>query len=186
MIIEILGVEVNLLAQIIDLLAVAILILSYQGGRRKYLLFSSLASAFFCAESVVLFAYPNVVCNLVTIVRNLSILYCDKRKIKFPVYAVILTLIPIIAVGIYMFLLGDYMSVLPSIAALLFTYISLQKNIYMLKIGALIAELCYLVYNFYIGAYVGVIRQVVVVGSVIVALVNVIKLNKVKGGKNEN
>ena len=186
MIVEILGVEVNLLAQIIDLLAVAILILSYQGGRRKYLLFSSLASAFFCAESVVLFAYPNVVCNSVTIIRNLSIAYCDKKGRKFPNYGIVLILIPIVAVGIYSLVLGDYMSLLPSSAALIFTYISLQKNIYMLKIGALIAELCYLVYNFYIGAYVGVIRQVVVVGSVIVALVNVIKLNKVKGGKNEN
>lgn len=178
LIIEILGTEVNLLAQIIDLCAVAILILSYQGGKRKYLLFSSLASVFFCAESVVLLAYPNVVCNLVTIVRNLSISYCDKRKIKFPVYAVILTLIPIIAIGIYMFLLGDYMSVLPSIAALLFTYISLQKNIYILKIGAFIAECCYLVYNFYIGAYVGVIRQAVVLVSLVIAFINVIKLKK--------
>ncbi len=179
------GAEVNILAQIIDLMAVFILILSYQGGKRKYLLLSSVSSVFFCAESLVLSAYSNVVCNIVTIIRNLAIAYCDKKKIKFPLFAIILSVVPIAALFVYMIILGDFLSALPPVIALIFTYISLQKNIYILKIGALIAECGYLVYNFYIGAYVGGIRQIIVVTSVVVALVNLIKLNK-KGDKNEN
>lgn len=53
----------------------------------------------------------------------------------------------------------------------MYTLCSLSKNYFVLKVGALVLESGNLFYNASVGAYIGILRQVVLVISVIVSTI---------------
>ena len=169
--VNILGLEVNLLAQLIDLFALVSLIFSYRGDRRKYLLFYSCASVFFCAEFYVLGVISNVFCNLLTIVRNMIVLYCIKKGTEPPKMMGILFMIPVLVIGVYYAILGDIVNVIPTVLTMGITYVSVQKNLAVLKIGSTLIELGFMIFNLFVGAYLGAGRQIFVVTTCIIAVV---------------
>ena len=78
------GLEINILAQVFDIIALVLTVISYQGSKAKYLVFYSAATVFFSAEAFVLGAYTGVICNTVSIIRNMTILFYLKQGRELP------------------------------------------------------------------------------------------------------
>ena len=182
--VEVFGVQVSLYAQIVGAVGMVILVWSYQLGKTKYLIVSSVAMAVFLAESCLLYAdadtFTGIVLNAAAIVRNLLMLFWEKRfRRELPAWTAILLLAVVWAVCAPR--LGAWYTYLPPVLQTVYTLCALPKNYFCLKAGALVLESGNLFYNASVGAYIGVLRQIVLVCSVIVSTaVYTVRLQKKK------
>lgn len=170
--ITVLGTEVNVAAQIADLFAFAFLGIAYLcKDKEKYLIFASCAALVFCLESTILAAYTNVICNAFTMIRNV-ILMLLMRTGKRPKRTLsILFGTAFSAVGVYSIATGNYIGVLPPLFGLTLTVLTTQNHLGILKVGCTFVEIGFLFFNYLIGAYVGVLRQLVIITSCVIGSV---------------
>ncbi len=170
--IDIFGLQVNLYAQIVGVAGMAVLVWAYQLKKKWFLGISSLAMLFFLIESCLLSAdadtFTGIVLNGAAIVRNLLMLIClVKFNRELPFWAAGCLLAAVWAACA--FRLGAWYTWLPPALQTVYTVCSLSKNYFCLKAGALVLEGGNLFYNAAVGAYIGVLRQVVLVAGVIVS-----------------
>ena len=171
MVVTVLGIEINILAQIFGIFMLIFLVLSYQKGRKGYLIYLSIAY-FFCAiESFILLAYSNVVCCVVSTIRNLTVLSYMKKGKEVPVKWTLLFLIPIVAVGIWSLVVSPWYNIFPPMLVIIHTFLTVQPKVMVLKVGCVFVELGYLIFDIFIGAYIGVIRQIFTIISVITGII---------------
>lgn len=172
---EIFGVQVNLYAQIVGAVGMIVLVWSYQLKKKSYLVVSTAAMALFLVESVLLYAdadtFTGTVLNAAAIVRNLLMLFWLVRfKRELPVWAALCLLAVVWA--ICAFRLGAWYTWLPPVLQTVYTLCALAKNYFCLKAGALVLEGGNLFYNASVGAYIGVVRQVVLVCGVVIGTIS--------------
>lgn len=168
------GVRVNLYAQIAGAAGMVALVWAYQLKKEGFLAVSSAAMALFLAESCLLYAdadtFTSIVLNAAAIVRNLLMLLCLVRfRRELPVWAALCLLAAVWAACA--FRLNAWYTWLPPVLQTIFTLCSVSKNYYCLKAGALVLEGGNLFYNASVGAYIGVLRQVILVAGVIGGMV---------------
>lgn len=168
--VELWGLRVNVYAQIAGFVGMLVLIWSYQLRRKGFFVVNTLAMAIFLLESCLLYAdadtFTGIVLNAAAIVRNLLVLFCSVRLGRdLPVWAAVLLLAAIWA--ICAFRLGVWYTWLPPVLQTIFTLCSVKKNYYLLKAGALVLEGGNFFYNLYVGAYIGVLRQVLILCGLI-------------------
>lgn len=168
------GLRVNLYAQIAGAAGMIVLVWAYQLKKKGFLAVSSAAMALFLAESCLLYAdadtFTGFVLNAAAIVRNLLMLLCLVRfRRELPVWATLCLLAAVWAACA--FRLNAWYTWLPPVLQTVFTLCSVSKNYYCLKAGALALEGGNLFYNASVGAYVGVLRQVILVAGVVAGLV---------------
>ena len=63
---------------------------------------------------------------------------------------------------------------MPCVFLTIFNLAAIQKNFYILKIAAILLEGSYILYNFITGAYIGAIREIVIVISIIISIIAMI------------
>ena len=174
------GVEVNIVAQIFGFLMMLFLIASYQFKGVKLLLLMAVAYCFCFLEAFFLGVISNMICAFVSIVRNVILAWLFSKDKKSPVWLTAVLLMPIIAVLIYSIMFSPWYESMPPILVITFSVVASFKNEKLLKGACIGIESGYLIFDIFIGAYVGVIRQVI---SVISAIFGFIRY--VKGAKNE-
>ncbi len=172
---ELFGLQINLFAQIAGTIGMVVLVWSYQLKKVRYLIVSTAAMAIFLLESCLLYAdadtFTGIVLNAAAIVRNLLMLFSLLRfRRELPVWAALLLLALVWAICAPR--LGAWYTWLPPVLQTVYTLCSLSKNYFVLKGGALILEGGNLFYNASVGAYIGVLRQVVLVTGVIVGTIS--------------
>lgn len=172
--VRVFGVTVNLFAQIAGLAGLGLIVWAYQLRKKGFLILSTAAMLFFLAESCILYAdadtFTGIVLNAAAIVRNLLMLLCLVRfRRELPVWATLCLLAAVWAACA--FRLNAWYTWLPPVLQTVFTLCSVSKNYYCLKAGALALEGGNLFYNASVGAYVGVLRQVILVAGVVAGLV---------------
>lgn len=172
--IQIFGVTVNLYAQIVGTAGLIVIVWAYQLKKTAFLSLSSAAMAIFLAESCILYAdadtFTGIVLNAAAIVRNLLMLFFLRRYGReMPPWAAACLLVPVWA--ICAFRLTAWYTWLPPALQTVYTFCALSKNYFVLKGGALALEGGNLFYNASVGAYVGVVRQIVLVVGVVVSTV---------------
>lgn len=172
--VEIFGVTVNLYAQIVGTVGLVVIVWSYQLKKTAYLALSTLAMAIFLAESCLLYAdadtFTGIVLNAAAIVRNLLMLLWRARFGRELPAPIALCLLAVVW-GVCAFRLTAWYTFLPPALQTVYTLCSLSKNYFVLKVGALVLESGNLFYNASVGAYIGILRQVVLVISVIVSTI---------------
>lgn len=171
MIIELFGFEIDLLAQLIDVFALIFIVISHQGKKSNYLIFYSIAAVFFAIEAYVLGAYSNVVCNSISIVRNLTVLYFLKKGKELPKAIGCLFSVPFFAMLVFYVIKLDFVSAAPALLCLAVSIATVCKNAGVLKTVSVFTEAGFMVYSFFIGAYIGVLRQVFAASSAAVGLI---------------
>lgn len=169
------GLEINILAQVFDIIALMLTVISYQGSKAKYLVFYSAATVLFSAEAFVLGAYTGVICNTVSIIRNMTILFYLKKDRELPKLLVWIFMIPFAIIAVIYVIKLDIVSAAPAAFCLTMSIATACKSEGTLKTASVFVESGYAVYSFAIGAYVGVIRQIFAVGSAIVGTVRYYK-----------
>lgn len=172
--VELWGLRVNVYAQIAGFVGMAVLVWSYQLRRKGFFVVNTLAMAIFLLESCLLYAdadtFTGIVLNVAAIVRNLLMLFCTVRlRRELPFWAAGLLLVGVWAVCA--FRLGAWYTWLPPVLQTIFTLCSLKKNYYLLKAGALVLEGGNFFYNLCVGAYIGVLRQVIILCGLVAGIV---------------
>lgn len=172
MIVTIFGIEVNLLAQFFGFIMLIFIVMSYNVHDNKYFIYMTVAF-FFCAlESITLGSITNFICCLVSIARSLSVLYYRKRDMDIPKWLPIILILPIFSIGVWAVVTKcPWYQLMPPVLIITLTILTIQKSMFVLKTGSIFIESGLMVFNFFIGAYVGVIRQLIAVISVIVGLI---------------
>lgn len=174
--VEVFGVQVNLFAQIFGFAMLVFIALGYITRDRVYFILT-LAGSFCCVmESIVLKVWSSAFAAAMVCVRNVFILEYGKKNRKVP--SVICWTI-IAAVGlcgiISTVIEKNLWSMVPpalTVADSFFATLRPQKE---LKIALIPIAFGYIIFNFYAGAYVGVIRQII---AFIAGIIGLIRYNK--------
>ena len=168
------GTEVNVLSQIAGFLGFFLILIAYQQKKLTFLIISGISYIVFMGESFFLLGESNTLSNVVgnatSFLRNLTMIFClVKYKKDLPTWASI----PFLAIYWIGALptLNVWYSYIPPIATTVYTLSAIQKNYYVLKAGALFLEGVFLIYHPITGAYVGGVRQAVLVVAIIISMI---------------
>lgn len=193
MYITLFGQSINWVAQVLDLAGAFILLFAYiQSKKLKFLSISIFAYFFFAAESVVITfsapdspRYADIIISSVAAIRNIiMIFYLKKKNTEMPLWFALVLLGLTWAANIPFFIPGLFIEELkwyffmPCIFLTIFNLAAIQKNFYILKGAAILLEGSYILYNFITGAYIGAIREIIIVISIIVSIIAMIKKEK--------
>ena len=173
--VEILGLKVNLLAQFFGLLFLIFLVICYQKDKKGFLIYLSIAYVFCAVESALLYAYTNVACAVLCIIRNVAVLLYLRKGKELPKVLTAVFIIGILAIGVWAVFTGNWYDILPPALVMAHTLLTIQPKVFLLKTGSIFVEAGYLVFNLFIGSYIGVVRQIFAVSA---AVIGVIKYKK--------
>ena len=147
----------NIPAHICALIGFIFLIISTQvKEKNKILLFQSLFSFFFFLQYILLGVYSAGILNLVSLVRNI-VYYKNTNKISTYSIIILTFLVGLICT---IFDMKNYIfiiSVIPLIINLLYAYSLSKKNIVLIKKVFLVCSIIWVIYDYFVKAYVGLI-----------------------------
>lgn len=147
----------NIPAHICALIGFIFLIISTQvKEKNKILLFQSLFSFFFFLQYILLGVYSAGILNLVSLVRNI-VYYKNTNNISTYSIIILTFLVGLICticdMKNYIFII----SVIPLIINLLYAYSLSKNNIVLIKKVFLVCSIIWVIYDYFVKAYVGLI-----------------------------
>ena len=149
----------NLPAHICALIGFIFLIISTQEkNKNKILISQSLFYLFFFLQYILIGVYSASILCIVSLIRNI-IYYFKTDKLSY--FIIILVLIIGTITGIYdINNYGLIIPFLPLVINLIYTYVLSKNNIKFIKKGFLICSIIWIIYNYFIGAYIGLICNI--------------------------
>lgn len=147
--------------------------------KRKVLLAQIVANTMYTCQYIILGFYGTGLICFVTLIRTICFYGSNKPK----VYQLILFCVISILCGLVDF--NNWLMILPMISSLVFCYGIWQNNLQIFRSCSLINSSCWLIYNFYVGAYMSFISAII---EIVVAAVAILKnkfTKKVRGELNE-
>ena len=179
--------NLNLLAQIIGFGGTALTIIAYQQNKRKRILGCTVISAaLFAIHYIILGAYTGAIMNILAGTRSLVFMNNTKKWAKSKVWvAVFMVIYTVACIATW----DKWYSILPLIAMLLTTVSNWFQSEKKIRFLTFPSSPCWLVYNILNSSYAGIITEVFVMSSLIIAIIrfDLKKQNKTKGEvKNVN
>lgn len=154
------------LAQAFGVVALIILILSFQKNKKeillKYQIFSSL---FFALQYLCLNAITGFLMNIMTMIRNIVF---KKYENKVPVGYLIITILLMVLLSVFSY--NGIISVLPTIAVILYSIAVWQKNLTITRIVEVISCTLFIIYNINVLAISGLISTIIELIFALVAI----------------
>lgn len=168
------GLKINVLAQAFGLIALVFMVVAYLKKQKTHFLVFCIFSFFFTMlECIMLNAITGFIKPLTGIIRNLVCLFYLKQSRPIPkIYNIVFVLLMVIPSVIFV---QSFIDTLPIITSIISTLVTIQGGVVALKGGGFLVQIIMIVYNFLIGAYIGVIRQSIVLVSIIVGFVMMFK-----------
>ncbi len=172
------GVKINLLAQVAGFIGLAIILYSYFQEKLLFLVISGFSYLFFIAEGFFLLpdseTLTNVIGNVIALFRNgLLVFWLAKKKKDLPAWAALPFVVVFWLTSIPSF--GAWYTYIPPITVSLYSIAATCKNYYVVKGAALLHESAFLLYHPVTGAYIGGVRQAVLVLILIISIVRMYK-----------
>lgn len=174
-----LNLSMNLIiAQIIGVLAILTFAISpHQKTKKRVLVWETISNIFYALQYLFLGAFSAAATNFIGIIKNLIFYQYTNKDKKIPLPLLILYITIIIIAGIFTF--NNILSIIPIVLSILVAYGVWQNNLKVYRFIYLISTICWLIYNFIVGAYVGVIGNFIQLFSAIMAIIRIdIKKNK--------
>lgn len=163
------------MGQILGFIYAFFLLLSmFKKTTKKILLMQTLAFFFKSLHYLLLGGLSGFLTSMVSGIRNL-IFY----KIKSNKYFTVLFTIIFLLIGLFTY--NTVFSLLPVIATIIYTLIINYNNPTYLRYGMILTSMTWLIYNIYVVSYSGIIIQIILLISNIIAM---IKLDKKICGDN--
>lgn len=154
------------IAQLFGIIALLILIMSFQKNKKdtllKYQIFSSLL---FALQYLFLNAISGCLMNLMTVVRNL--IY-KKFKDKIPIVYLILIIICMIILSLIFY--KGIISLFPTLAVILYSIALWQTNLTITRVTEVISCSLFIIYNVQVLAISGLLSTIIEMLSVIIAI----------------
>ncbi len=142
------------IAQIIGLIALIILVISFQiNNKRKLLKLQIFSSMFFALQYLLLNAYSGVLMSIIVMLRN----YLFQKKVSIKKLIMIISLMLLASI----FTFNGIVSILPIIACIEYSIALWQSKLKILRIAEIISCILYLIYNLCVFAYMGVISTII-------------------------
>jgi len=174
--------NIFLVAQFLGLLSMVCMMLSSWQLKRKNILFYLIFDNIFCfLQYILLGAYNGAFTNIIGLFRTIT--FSKKGSDEFyktnNILYIILTLYATVGILTYKNILGLF----PTIASLFYAIVLWQEKPKYIRIGTSVMLFMWLLYNIFVGAYIGAICEGVMLISSILAI---IKLDIIKNSKKEN
>lgn len=173
--------NLNLLAQIIGFGGTALTIIAYQQNKRKRILGCTVISAaLFVIHYIILGAYTGAIMNILAGTRSLVFMNNTKKWAKSKVWvAVFMVIYTVACIATW----DKWYSILPLIAMLLTTVSNWFQSEKKIRFLTFPSSPCWLVYNILNASYAGIITEIFVMSSLIIAIIrfDLKKYNKTKG-----
>jgi ribosomal protein S18 acetylase RimI-like enzyme len=177
----------NVVAQIMGLIALVCLVLSMQQNNKKSLLkIQLLANTFYGVQYLLLNALSAASMSLVSLIRCI-LFYKNDQKTKKPSLLILITFIVII-IFFCITTFDGYYSLIPIVIALMYTYALWQTNMDVFRIISVIVAMGWISYNIVVGAYVAIIGSIIELTSAVVAIIRFCKYKMyyLKNASNNN
>lgn len=166
------------LAQLFGIVALIILIISFQKNNKKSLLkYQIFSSLFFAIQYLCLNAITGCLMNLMTMIRN--IVY--KKFKRTPLFLVLLIIISMITLSVFSY--NGIISLLPTLAVILYSIALWQKNLTITRITEVISCSLFIVYNINVLAITGLISTII---ELFFAIVAIYRFDIKKSARREN
>lgn len=141
------------IGQVLGIIALIVLIISFQiNNKSKLLKLQTVSSFFFALQYIFLHAYSGALMNFIVLLRN----YLFQKNISKKILILILGLIVISSFLTF----NGVISILPIIASIEYTIALSKPNLKIIRIAEIISCLFYLIYNIYVLAYTGIISTI--------------------------
>lgn len=168
--------NLDIAANMIGVIALILTLLSYQNNNKsKFLLWQILANLTLAIQYLLLNATSAVVAILIALTRNIVFFKFENKNKEIPLYILILFEIAVLIFGVFTF--DGIISLFPVIITMLFSYAAWQKKITDTYLICVLVMILYIIYNFYVGAYVSIISNILELSS---AVIGKVRLNKIK------
>lgn len=170
----------NLLyAQLAGAAAMLLIALSVQCRKKKHILLVQLfANIFYAVQYMFLSAPAALFPSLIAVVRNLIFYLYEKKRKKIPFYATSFILILILIVAYYSY--EGIISLIPIFIAIAYTIGQTFKNPRKFKYIFGFCSIIWIIYNFSVKAYVGVLGNIMEIISATTAITREKRLEKKK------
>ena len=158
-----------IIAQIIGFIALVYTCVSIQQNKKiRVLVYQMIANFLYFLQYIFLDALSGACTSFLGLMRYIVYYQYEKNNKEKSIF--ILFLFSAIAIIIGVFTYNGVISLLPPITALMYTYGTWQNNLKRFRIIAVIVPICWFVYNFFVGAYVGMISTVIEFSSAVIAI----------------
>jgi len=160
----------NLTAQLIGMLALIIIVISYQFDDRKKLVFLQFFSGiFFSVHFLMLGAYTGGIINIVGVIRAAIYFY----KGKYPWSSSVTWPIAFSAVSVIIGVVTwqNMLSLLPALAFICTSIALWTQNTKLTRIFCLSSSVLFIFYNFASASYSGVITEAIAICSLLIAFI---------------
>ena len=170
-----------IIAQIVGFIALAYTCVSFQQNKKtRVLVYQIIANFLYFLQYFFLDALSGACISFLGLIRYIVYYQYEKNNKKKSLF--VLFIFSTISIIIGVFTYNGIISLLPPITALMYTYGTWQNNLKKFRIIAVIVPVCWFVYNFFVGAYVGMISTTI---EFISAVIAIYRLDIRKREKNE-
>ena len=162
--------------QLIGILGFCIVVLSFYKKETTTILMYQITSNFvYAVHYFLLGGLSGAFCCVIGMIRNVTLIKCDNKKIILPIFITIYSLITLL------FYEGIY-SLLPMMANLSYLIGMSYKNKKVLLKGALVSSSCWIIYAIFVSSYVSIVTESILLISNTIQLIRMINKQKIKLG----
>ena len=164
------------LAQVLALFAILFWVISILlKNKKNILLMQVIANGIYGIEYLLLGAFSAASMNFLSFLRLLVYYFYALLNIKISKWILFVFIALVLLFGIITY--DGLISLLPIIITVLYTYAFWQNNLNVARIIYIVAAIIWIYYNYEVGAYVGII------GNILEITTGLISLIKYRGGK---
>ena len=165
-----------ILAQVLASFAILFWVISILlKNKKNILLMQVIANGIYGIEYLLLGAFSAASMNFLSFLRLLVYYFYALLNIKMPKWILFVFIALVLLFGIITY--DGLISLLPIIITVLYTYAFWQNNLNVARIIYTVAAIIWIYYNYEVGAYVGII------GNILEITTGLISLIKYRGGK---
>lgn len=158
--------------QLIGILGFCIVVLSFYKKETTTILMYQITSNFvYAVHYFLLGGLSGAFCCVIGMIRNVTLIKCDNKKIILPIFITIYSFITLL------FYEGIY-SLLPMMANLSYLIGMSYKNKKVLLKAALVSSSCWIIYAIFVSSYVSIVTESILLISNTIQLIRMINKQK--------
>lgn len=160
-----------IMAQVIGILALIVLMLSFQKNDKKVLLkYQTFSSLLYAIQYVFLSAYTGCLMNLTCMARNIVFNKYNNQKIPFYWLFIIITLMLVFSLITYI----GFISLLPMSAVILYSIAIWYGNLKLIRCTEVVSCSLFIIYNIKVLAITGLVATVI---ELVAALISIYRFD---------
>ena len=160
-----------IMAQVIGILALIVLMLSFQKNDKKVLLkYQTFSSLLYAIQYVFFSAYTGCLMNLTCMARNIVFNKYNNQKIPFYLLFIIITLMLVFSLITYI----GFISLLPMSAVILYSIAIWYGNLKLIRCTEVVSCSLFIIYNIKVLAITGLVATVI---ELVAALISIYRFD---------